>query len=311
MGLLGTGFGEIGRKLRRLVLRQQINSAGRAYSAQLRNLGKRAVEAGITGPADDSLKAGLADTESRDRDLAARLAALDEDIRKLEAQRDADAQRFASMRQEVLAKKAPLDAHLAALQKAAASAPDKGAAANPEMDRLKEQIAPLKAELDRIEAERSQGASKSAQQLTELRKRRQGTQNESAAVSRERGLHFEKLGAVLAAAGIASPALANELAAVAATAQAQAALQARHDASLAESRGMPKGTMAKFAALMLGAGAVLAAGGYAVNRAREPASPARRSAPAQVAVDECGPMPSFKQKVRANPGGPYNIIRGR
>lgn len=344
MGLLRSGFGEINRKLQRLVLGRQIKVAQRAYARELRNLGRRAAEAGITDAADEALRAALADTDARERDLGAKLGTLEEEIRKLEAQRDADAARFKSLADEVIARKSPLDAELATQQKAAArnrhegdqvkrrmakAAPEgqpaeerqnleallaqlaaAAAAAEGETARLGAAIAPLQAELDRIAAQRTETAARTNGAISDLRKQANQARSESAGVSRQRDMHFEKLGAVLVAAGIASPALAAQMGAVAAAAQARDALQARHDASLAESRGMPKATMAKFAGLMLASGLALAAGGYAIKNATDTSKARSTAAPAQVTVSDC-PMPSVKYKVAANPGGPYNVTRGR
>lgn len=119
MSLLQLGFREIGRKFQRLRLGQRIKAAGNERTDALRALGRRAAEAGVTGAANEGLKAGLAETEAKDRQLASRLNALDDKKKALEAQRDADSARFDAMEKEVMARKSPVDAELAAQQKTA------------------------------------------------------------------------------------------------------------------------------------------------------------------------------------------------
>jgi predicted nucleic acid-binding Zn-ribbon protein len=119
MSLLQLGFREIGRKFQRLRLGRRIKAAGKERTDALRALGRRAAEAGVTGVASEGLKAGLAETEAKDRQLASRLNALDEQKKALEAQRDADSARFDALEKEVMARKSPVDAELAAQQKTA------------------------------------------------------------------------------------------------------------------------------------------------------------------------------------------------
>jgi hypothetical protein len=119
MSLLQLGFREIGRKFQRLSLGRRIKAAGKERTDALRALGRRAAEAGVTGAASEGLKAGLAETEAKDRQLASRLNALDDQKKALEAQRDADSARFDALEKEVMARKSPVDAELAAQQKTA------------------------------------------------------------------------------------------------------------------------------------------------------------------------------------------------
>ncbi len=120
MTVLQEGFREIGRKFQRMSLSRQIKAAGRTQAAALRALGKRAVEAGVTGPAGDDLMSRFNETQAKGGQLQSQLGVLEEDRKKLEQQRDADATRFTGLEQEVIAKKTPLDSELARQQKAAA-----------------------------------------------------------------------------------------------------------------------------------------------------------------------------------------------
>jgi hypothetical protein len=303
MSLLRQGFREIGRKFRRAALTRRIKAAGRVRAGALRALGQRAIEAGATDPASADLLARLAATAAKDQQLTSRLGSLDEGAKQVEQQRDADAARSMAREQEVMARKRPLDAQLAAQPSSPAEAV---AAAAPEIARLKAAIAPLEADLERIRAERKQASDTAKRALGELRREMQQARTQAAGVSRERDLHLEELGTVLTAAGLASPALATEQGAVTSAQQALASLQGQHQSSLAESRALPAGTMLKFGGLM--AAALLALGGaaYAATKAAQVMSPAR------TAQQDCG-MPSDEDypPVKANAGGPYRPLRGK
>jgi len=116
MTVLQDGFREIGRKFQRMSLSRQIKAAGRTQAAALRALGKRAVEAGVTGPAGDDLMSRFSETQAKGGRLQSELGVLEEDRKRLEQQRDADATRFTGLEQEVIAKKTPLDSELAGQQ---------------------------------------------------------------------------------------------------------------------------------------------------------------------------------------------------
>lgn len=371
MSLLQQGFREIARKFRRLALSRRIKAAGRVRADALRALGKRAVETGITGPASEGLMAGLAETEVRDRQLASRLASLSDQTKTLEQKRDADTARFDALDKEVMTRKSPVDAELAAQQKTAtrnqretdevrrrlaqghqerqslelalrrppteggagfdrpkaeaqlavllveqqsleasqAQLAEASGAAAREIERLKVAIAPLQAELDRIGAERKQATDSVKRALADLRKQADQVKSEAVGVSRQRDMHFEELGGVLASAKTEAPALATEKRAVEAAEQSQATLQNQYDGLLADSRAMPRGTMAKFSALM--ATAVLAIGGaaYAATQATKAKQPQRQARPA---VEDCSRMTydDNRPPVVADPGGPYTVVRG-
>ena len=368
MSLLQQGFGEIGRKLRRVALGRRIKGAARARATALRALGRRAFETGTTGPASGELIARLAGTQERDRQLASQQNSLDENAKRLEQQRDADEARYTALEREVQVRKGPLDAELAAQQKAAAQSrqqiddtgrrlahaqkerqsletalrrpagegaadfnrpqaearlaalqseqqqleatqtrfAEAGSVASREIERLKAAIAPLQAEQERIRAERKQASDGVKKALDGLRRQSKHVRSEAVGVSHQRDLDFEELGGVLAAAGVAAPALAAEQGAVAAAEQALAALQSRYDGSLADSRALPKFTMAKFGALMTAS--VLAVGGvaYAATKAVQALRPARPEAEDCTMTYEKRDWP----QVQANPGGPYRVTRG-
>jgi len=368
MGLLGSGFAEMGRKFRRVLLRRKIRAAAATHALRLRALGKRAAESGETGPAGADLLAALAETQAKDESLSSQRAALDEKIRVTEAQRDADAARFKQLDEGVFARKSPLDAELAAQQKTAAriqrerddnrrtqeklqqerrsmeealrkpASAESGAisertkaeariaaiaAEQPQLEaqqarlaqaaalaakeiaRLEAAIEPLQAELDRIATERNEATSRVNRALADLRKESARVRAEAGDVSRRRDQNHEALGTAIFAAGAAAPgALASEMEAAAASAAAQAAVQSRYDSSLAESRGMPKGTMLKFGALMLAATAAFGAGGYAAMQAMKSATP-----PAAL-EDDCRNPSSKRKPLKADAGGPYTVVRG-
>jgi hypothetical protein len=374
MSVLQDGFREIGRKFRRLTLGRRIKAAGRVHADALRALGRRAVEAGITGPANEGLLAGLAETEARDRQLGSQLNSLDEQRRALEQKRDADAARFDAQDKEVMTRKSPVDADLAAQQKAAArnqreadelrrrltqahqerqslelalrrppAESDAGfdraraearvaallaeqreleanqarfaeaaVAVVAEIEKLKAAIVPLQAEVDRIDAERKLAADSAKRALADLRKQSDQIRAEAAGVSRQRDMHFEELGGILAAAKTDAPALAAERSAVETAEQAQAALQDRYDGLLSDSQTMPRGTMPKFAALMATAALAIGGAAFAATKAIQAKQPQRQSEPrARTTVEDCSvgtvdrPPP-----VSANPGGPYEVERG-
>jgi hypothetical protein len=369
MTVVREGFREIGRKFQRLSLNRQIKAAGRTHASALRSLGKRAMEAGVTGAASNDLMSRFNESQTKGGQLQSQLDAADETRKQLEQQRDADAARFATLEKEVLDKKNPLDAELSTQQRAAAESQqqiqtaqrrqaqlrseqqslqqalsrpatgtatpvnreqtearlaalaaehhqleasqgkfaDAGSAATREVERLKAEIAPLQDNLNRIRAERKQASDRSKEALADVRRQSDKLRGEQAAVSRQRDSQFEELGGAIAAAGIAYSELAAEQGAVAAAAQAQAALQGRHDGLLQQSRDMPAGTMQKFSGLM--AAALLAVGGaaYAANQASQSFRQAQPPTPVE---GDC--RMTYNQKrppVQADPGGPYRVER--
>ena len=302
MSVLQQGFREIRRKFRRAGLARQIKAAGRVRADALRALGRRAIEAGATDTASEDLRARLAATQAKDEQLTSRLGSLDESTKKVEQQRDADTARSMALEQEVMVRKGPLDAELAAQQKSA----EAGSAATREIERLKAAIAPLEVDLERIRAERKQARDTAKKALAELRRETQQARAQAAGVSRDRDQHLEELGGVLAAAGFASPALAAEQGAVASAQQAVGSLQGEYDSSLQESRSLPPGTMAKFGGLMAAAALALGGAAYAATKAAQVLNPAR------TAEQDCG-IPSDEDwpPVEAHAGGPYSPLRGK
>jgi hypothetical protein len=375
MSVLQEGFREIGRKFRRLALGRRIKAAGRVRADALRALGRRAVEAGITGAASEGLLAGLAETEARDKQLGSQLNSLDEQRQALEQKRDADVARFDAQDKEVMTRKSPVDAELAAQQKAVgrnqsetddlrrrlaqahqerqslelvlrrpqaerdagfdrtkaevrvtallaeqreleanhARLAEAAVALVAEVEKLKAAIAPLQAELDRIDAERKLAAESAKRALADLRKQSDQVHADAAGVSRQRDMHFEELGGVLAAAKPDAPALAAERSAVETAEQAQAALQDRYDGLLSDSQTMSRGTMPKFAALMATAALAIGGAAYAATKAiqaKQP-QPQRQSQPrARVKVEDCSIDTVDRRPVSADPGGPYEVERG-
>jgi hypothetical protein len=369
MTVLQEGFREIGRKFQRVSLSRQIKAAGRTQAAALRALGKRAVEAGVTGPASHDLMSRFNENQAKGGQLQSALGALDEDRKKVEQQRDADAARFAGLEQEVVVKKTPLDSELAGQQKAAAdsqrqiqdarrrqaqvqqerqslqaalsrpeteNAPsfnraqtearlaalaadqqqlestqtrsaEAGSVAAREIERLKAEIAPLQENLNRIGADRKQASDASKQALADVRRKADQLRDQEAAVSRQRDSQFEELGGVIAVAGIAEPALAAEQSAVAAAAEAHAALQGQYNGLLQQSRNMPKGTMQKFSGVMMAALLAVGAAAYAANQASDSLG---QAPPPAAAEEDCRvTYDDKKPPVVADPGGPYQIER--
>lgn len=187
-----------------------------------------------------------------------------------------------------------------------------GAAAAREVERLKAEIAPLQANLEQVRAERKQAMDAAKQALGELRWETDKVQTEETGVSRQRDQAFEELGGVVAAAGAADPALAAEKSALDAAEQTRSALQAQYNSSMNQSAAMPPGTMKKFGALVAVALIAVAGAAYAANKASQSMQQQSASAaPPPPAAEDCRmTYVDNRPPVKANPGGPYEVVRG-
>ncbi|MEZ5331334.1 MAG: hypothetical protein R2991_04625 [Thermoanaerobaculia bacterium] len=240
----------------------------------------------------------LAECRKRRRAIDRRLADLPGERRKLEEASQGDPAAAAGLA-ALSAEADRLAAELAALTRTEA-------ASEPEAARLRAAIAPLRAELDRLRAERRQVTETAQQELAAVRKEAGRLRAEAAGVAREHGDNLEELGrAVAGAAPVA--ALAAEAEAVRSATKAEAELQSRHDASMAQSRSMPRGTMGRFAGLMAAAVLALGAAAWAATQAAQAIRP---SAPNQEANDCSMPSDEKRPPVEADAGGPYTVVRG-
>jgi hypothetical protein len=175
------------------------------------------------------------------------------------------------------------------------------------IEELQRTLAPLHAELERIRAERKSTGDAARKALEELRRQSGGVRKQAEGVSLVREGHFEEIGGALAAAGVAVPALAAELVVWRQADEAHSALQGRYDQSLAESRALPRGTMAKFSGVTAAALLALGGGAWAAVKAVQAMRP---SVPVEADEDCREDTTHERPPVVADPGGPYKVVRG-
>ena len=120
-----------------------------------------------------------------------------------------------------------------------------------EVQRLTAESKQLEAELARIETERKAALSPIAAELNRMKSESTAATKQTGAVEKERSLLFADLGKAFFDRQSPEPALAENIAQVAAIDRAIAAQQAALDASLALTRAMPSGTMVKFVGILV------------------------------------------------------------
>jgi hypothetical protein len=305
MAFVGNALRELRRKWERFNLRRAARRHDRARHRALVALGQCAWEEEVGLSAADQEALGHLETQAGS--LAAELTSLQADKARLEKHR---ATEIAGRREERLAvetKKRPVDEALRAARAAPAPAPEPDPA-------LVEENARLQAELDRIDAAQRAAVAELDGMLAGLRSQIHAKNTAATGVSQARDERFAEIGAALVARGAAEPALASAMGEVAAVDRARAETAASIDASLAETAGLPRRTMTKFAALIASVAIVLTSAVVGapvlLKRLRDRAARAAVTDTADLELpNELPPFRPFSADERVTEGGRHHIVK--
>ena len=314
-GFFVNGFREIGRKSNRFGLRRQIAAHDRKRQDALAALGRTAWQAGIDLAAFGPQREQLQKLDARAGELSATTAKLQKERTDLEARKQAEVARFDALLQPARGKQAEADAALKAARAALAAKEQAikaaGAVAPPapadvearqglasEVTKRVDEGARAAGEVTRLEAEKKAALAPIDADLKRIRQESSGATRESAAVGREQTDRFRDLGLALYDARTAAPDLATSVEAVSVVDRDRGATQAAIDSSLALTAGMPRGTMARFWAVVLVLPLVCLAGAYiAYSRPATPA-PDDDAGTAATVARSAGVSPVYAEQLR-------------
>ena len=213
-GFLAAGFAELGRKIDRLKLSRRLAAQERERAVALTALGQRAWDGRIGLEAHAAERAALEGLDARAGELATTAGALRDEVARLEAHRNAEAQRLAQRRKEIETRHEPgeralrennarkaaaeeamrrgetrlpaIATQLTALERDAATLPEgdpRRAAAGERRAKLQAEQATLAAALESARAEHPGLAEENARLAEQSR---QGAQELAAAIQEER-----------------------------------------------------------------------------------------------------------------------------
>ncbi len=289
LGFVPEGVRELGRRVARFRLRRQLKARGRDRQGALAAVGRAAWQARVDLAGYEEWRDPLARLEARAGELTATSERLEKEQADVRSRRQAEVARFEALMRPAAERRSAADAALTAARAAlaeqekalrAAEAPQavgKGSAAgttaqpsapavSPEqlsalraglaartgdVARLTDDSQRCAAEVSRIDAERKAALNPLDDQLKRLQQDASGTSRERAGVSKEQLDRFAALGGALYDRRAPNPEVAAQLDAVSAIDRARVDLQAALDASTALSASMPRGTMLRFAGVLL------------------------------------------------------------
>ena len=288
-GFFVNGFREMGRKASRFSLRRQLAAQDAKRRDALAGLGRAAWQSGIDLAAFGPQCEQIRKLDARAGELSATAARLEKERADLAARRQAEVARFDALLQPARGKQAEADAALksaraALAEKEKAAKAAATAAGQPpadvavaqaltlEVTRRADESAKAAGEVTRLEAEKKAALAPIDADLKRIRQESTGTTRESATVGREQIDRFRDLGLAIYDARTAAPELATTIEAVSAIDRDRGATQAAIDSSLAVTASMPRGTMARFSAVVFVLPLVCLAGAYiAYSRLATPA----------------------------------------
>ncbi len=230
--------------------------------------------------------------ESRLAAIAGRLAALDRDIAASGAGAAPDAQQKLAAAQ---AERARLAAEQGELGPKLAASREELPRHGAEEGRLAAESQKHAAEIAAIDAEQKATLAHIDANLRRVQSETQGASQQAGAVQADRAGTFRELGSALYDAAGRDPRLAEPVERVASIDRSRAQSESALDASLAETRSLAGGTMAKFWGVLVGVPLVLAALGIGAWQYLQ-----RRAAPAPVAM----PAPGTPGKACTYQAGP-------
>jgi hypothetical protein len=284
LGLLGDGWREIGRIAQRLTLGQRLVAIDRSRRQALTRLGQTAWQAKVDLSELAALRGQLEQIDARAGSLSVRVAQLDAERADLQVRREAEANRFDALLAPAKAAQSQADTALraarAALTQPSATEPAAKAALANDVDARTAESQRCAAEVSRLEAERTAALRPFDTELERLRQVSGAAAHDNAAVGRHRDERFFDLGTALYERSCADPPLAECVQVVTAIDADRARVQAQLDGSLALTRAMASGTMAKFSMVVLLAPVLLVAAGYVVRGRLAPSEPVSTRGPA-------------------------------
>ncbi len=221
-------------------------------------------------PVDASLRAAREKQDDQDRKIKgmeARLARLAAELAALDLQpgpvpgSSSPEQKAqiptAQNREQLLSEQAQLSDHLPGSR-------EEFARLAAEVNQLGDEAQRYAEEISKVEAERKAALSQVDAGLSRLRAELGTSRQQASSLEQARTERFRQLGLVLYERKIAGPSLAEGMQQIASIDLTRAAIDKGLEASLAETRAMPRGTMLKFSAALLLVPLLLVAAGYGI-----------------------------------------------
>ncbi len=232
-------------------------------------------------------------SEARIAAIAGKIAGLDRDITTHSSAPGPEAQQKAATAQ---AERTKLSAEQDNLQPTLVAARGDLPAHAAEEARLAGESQKHAAQIAVIDAEQKAAIGRVDAELTRVRGATQAATQQSGAVGKDRGAALLALGTALYEGKVAPPVLTEPTERVAAIDRQRAQSESEREASLARTRELPGGTMAKFWAVAIGVPVVLAAlgtAGYQYQQRKAPVAAVRQPMATEPvkAAGECDPRP--------------------